>query len=155
MLNGRTNGGVSGSKAVSETPDEVRGGKVLSRFRVQRGLSQQECANQTHTSRSMIAQVEQGVRQPSRALLNSFSEGLQLNEVERAILFLAFGQVDARQKNMLPSIIAVIRLDMHLSPGQAQALVALTEQAYKEALKSPVASKEFSSDRENIPAEYE
>jgi len=108
----------------------MTGGELLSRFR-QNHLSQQQLADQVGCSRSMIAQAEQGMRQPSSKLLVALSQALQLSDVERAMLFLAHGRVEPDQESMLPYIVAALRLDGCLLPNQAEALIDLAVQEYE------------------------
>jgi transcriptional regulator with XRE-family HTH domain len=113
------------------TERHISGGELLAQFRLQYGgLSQQELANRVEASRSMIAQLEGGTRQPSSDLLTSLCQAFPLRAVERAMLFLSFGKVQADQESMLPYVIAVLRLDPCLSADQVRALSVLAVQAY-------------------------
>lgn len=107
------------------------GGEVLARFRRHHGVSQQGLTAQCHASKSKIAQVEHGVRQPSPALLRTMSRTLQLSEVERAMLCVAYDKVDGEQESMLPYVRAVLRLDPLLTSEQADRLVRVVEHAYR------------------------
>jgi transcriptional regulator with XRE-family HTH domain len=113
----------------------MTGGELLAWFR-QDHLSQQQLADLVGSSRSMIAQIELGTRQPSGKLLAALSQVLQLSDVERAMLFLAHGKVEPSQRSMLPYVLAVLRLDDHLLPDQVEALVNLAVQEYETAIQA-------------------
>lgn len=113
------------------TERRMSGGELLAWLRQQHGhLSQQQLADLVDGSRSMIAQIEQGTRQPSSNLLVAIGQALQLKAVERAMLFLSFGKVQADQESMLPYVVAALRLDPCLSVDQVKALSVLAVQAY-------------------------
>lgn len=112
----------------------MTGGELLAWFR-QDHLSQQQLADLVGGSRSMIAQIELGTRQPSGKLLAALSQVLQLSDVERAMLFLAHGKVEPGQGSMLPYVLAVLRLDDHLLLDQVEALVNLAVQEYETAIQ--------------------
>ncbi len=114
----------------------MTGGELLAWFRQQYGdLSQKKLADLVGASRSMIAQLEGGTRQPSSDLLAALGLALQLSAVERAMLFLSFGKVQASQESMLPYIVAALRLDRRLLPDQVEVLIDLATQEYGAAIQ--------------------
>jgi transcriptional regulator with XRE-family HTH domain len=119
-----------------DTTKEHPGGRILARYRNQRGIGQQDLAEMAHCSRSMIAQIETGDRLPSSELLSTMSNALDLDTIERAMLFYLYGKVERNQTNMLPYVIAVLYLDLSLQPDQVDTLVQLVTQAYQNALRA-------------------
>ena len=79
-----------------------QGGRLFAAYRNRRGISQQDLAELADCSRSMIAQVESGVRLPSSELLDAVSEALDLNVIEQAMLFTLYEKVQAGTISMLP-----------------------------------------------------
>lgn len=114
----------------------MTGGELLAWFRQQYGLSQQQLADRIDSSRSMIAQIEQGTRQPSSKLLAALSQTLQLGDEEQAMLFLAYDKVQSGQDSMLPYIVATLRLDCRLSSSQVESLIDLVAQEYEAAIQA-------------------
>jgi transcriptional regulator with XRE-family HTH domain len=110
------------------------GGRLLAHYRNQRDMGQHDLAEMAHCSRSMIAQIEAGARLPSGELLTAMSDALNLNTVERAMLFYLYDKVESGQISMLPYVIAAIRADSRLQANQVEALVDLATQAYQEVL---------------------
>src|SRR5579859_6392762 len=95
------------------------GGELLAWFRQYHGhMRKPQLAGLVGGSQSMIAQIEQGARQPSWNLLAALGQALQLSDIESAMLFLSYGKVQPGQDRMLPYVVATIRLDQRLSPDQ-------------------------------------
>lgn len=112
------------------------GGKLLARYRSQRNVGQHDLAGMAHCSRSMVAQIEAGDRLPSSELLSAMSDALELDAVERAMLFYLYGKVESGQSSLLPYIVAAIRLDPLLQPEQIEDIVRLATQEYGKATKA-------------------
>jgi len=110
------------------------GGKLLVLYRNQRNIGQRDLAEMAHCSRSMVAQIEAGTRLPSSELLSAMSNAIDLDTMERAMLFYLHRKIESGQTSMLPYVIATLRLDPSLRPDQASALVQLAIQAYQKAL---------------------
>jgi transcriptional regulator with XRE-family HTH domain len=119
----------------TEKPGHL-GGRLIAAYRNRRGIGQQDLAQLSHCSRSMIAQIELGTRLPSSELLGAVSEALGLNVIEQAVLFHLYGKVQEDAMSMLPYAIAVLCLDADLRADQSESLIRLLVQQYKEAVEA-------------------
>jgi transcriptional regulator with XRE-family HTH domain len=103
----------------------IRGGILLAWYRRERGkLTQEELAARVGGSRSMIAQLESGERQPSSTLLAAVCRALQLGEEEEALLFIAYGKVPSEPGRTLACITALLQFDPGIQPGHREACIA-------------------------------
>ena len=112
---------------------EHPGGQLLARYRNQRNVGQHDLAGMAHCSRSMVAQIEAGDRLPSGELLSAMSNALDLDAVERAMLFYLYNKVESDQASMLPYVIAMLRLDPLLQSEQIESIVRLATREYEKA----------------------
>lgn len=110
----------------------MRSSELLALLRQRKDMSQQKLADATGASRSMIAQLESGERQPSADMLIALSQALFLSKLEQAMLFLAYDKAQADRDSMLPYVVAALHLDPNLLPDQVESLAALLEQRYRE-----------------------
>lgn len=110
----------------------IEGGQLLVEFRLKAGLTQVELAKKAQKSRSMIAQLEIGERNPSRKLLHSLATAMSLSEDEYQQLLLAF---EFKPSGPTPEqITAFLRADKNLDPEQADRIAALVKEAYEKAV---------------------
>ena len=107
------------------SPLPLSGGMLLARYRKERGkFTQEEFASRTGSSRSMIAQLESGERQPSGAFLATVCQALQLSSQEEAILFVTYGKLPPGPGKTLACIAALLSLDPDIRPEHKEACIA-------------------------------
>jgi transcriptional regulator with XRE-family HTH domain len=108
---------------LNSSPHPVSGGGLLAQYRKERGLTQHELAERIGGSRSMIAQIEGGERQPSGPLLVAISHALRLSQEQEALLFVGYNRLSPAPGRSLASIIALIQLDPDIPPVKRRLLL--------------------------------
>ena len=109
------------------------GPSLLARLRARRGLTQAQLAERADASRSMIAQLEMGERQPSRKLLIRLCEALTLSDEDEDQLYVAYGFTPS--PGTLEQLSAHLRANKSLPPDQAERLAKLFQLAYERVLQ--------------------
>lgn len=111
-----------------------KGGALLATLRLKAGITQVQLARQTETSRSMIAQIEGGKRQPSRKLALTLCGAVHASTEDTGQLLLAY-EMTPPPSNTLDQIAAVLRADGQLTSSQAEQIITLAQEAYERALQ--------------------
>lgn len=109
------------------------GPSLLVQLRTQRRLTQAQLAERAGASRSMIAQLEMGERQPSRKLLIRLCGALDLSAENEDQLYVAYGFTPS--PGTLEQLTAHLRANKSLPPEQAERLTRLFQLAYERSLE--------------------
>ena len=101
------------------TPPLSRIGGYIRRQRELANISLQKVAEQSGISAAVLKEIEAGLRQPSKTLIQSLAGALRLSA---ETLFLQAGVIDPQEEEDI-AIIREIRRDPHITPHQRAILI--------------------------------
>lgn len=101
------------------TPSLSRIGGYIRRQRQLANVSLQKVAEQSGISAAVLKEIEAGLRQPSKTLIQSLAGALRLSA---ETLFLQAGMIDPQKEEDI-AIIRELRRDPHLTPRQRDILI--------------------------------
>jgi transcriptional regulator with XRE-family HTH domain len=101
------------------TPSLSRIGGYIRRQRELANISLQKVAEQSGISAAVLKEIEAGLRQPSKTLIQSLAGALRLSA---ETLFLQAGVIDPQEEEDI-AIIREIRRDPHITPRQRAILI--------------------------------
>ncbi len=113
---------------MNKAQSNAEGGKLLAKFREDKGLTQIELATRAGKSRSMVAQLEIGERRPSRKIIEALARAMNLSKTDTQQLLVAYAFSPSGQTP--EQIEAFLRADKNLSAEQAEKLAKILRETY-------------------------